>query len=198
MLTANVASFKSSEATKRQHSGFKFLDVSQISTSKLLGIAVVLFAARLVIFSPGFLGIGIIAAATVFAWFQFQKLTGFWRSISRAVVLACAACLTAMWSTTFVEPANAQLLFQAEEFFKEKLFGAVGGSGLTLADTTIGVVFACMRALYILYLAVAIIGVVNAVRQDEDWQTAARTPLLIFVCVTAADMLTQFIVGTTY
>ena len=57
--------------------------------------------------------------------------------------------------------------------------------------------FNVLRALYLLYIAVALIGVVNAVRKDEDWQTVARTPLLVVVAVTIADVLTGFIIGDT-
>jgi hypothetical protein len=56
-------------------------------------------------------------------------------------------------------------------------------------------VFNVLRALYLLYIAVALIGVINAVRKDEDWQVVARTPLLVVIAVTIADVLTSFIIG---
>jgi hypothetical protein len=37
--------------------------------------------------------------------------------------------------------------------------------------------------------------VINAVRKDEDWQSIARTPLLVVVAVTIADVLTRFVIG---
>ena len=58
-------------------------------------------------------------------------------------------------------------------------------------------VFNVLRAVYLLYIAVSLIGVINAVRKDEDWQSIARTPLLVVVAVTIADVLTGFIIGDT-
>ncbi|WP_245602633.1 hypothetical protein [Gloeothece verrucosa] len=62
-------------------------------------------------------------------------------------------------------------LFQnAEEFFN---------TTFTSSGAAIPLVFNTLRALYIVYLAVAFIGVFNSVRQDEDWVAAARTPILV-------------------
>jgi hypothetical protein len=163
------------------------------STRFLLITASALFTIKMLIGSPGFLAIIIIVGATALAWYQFRMLSGEWRWLSRFLILGLTACLTALWVTTQAEPAQAQFFFQAETFFNDQLLpGLGGGAG---ADAAVAIIFNSMRAIYLLYLAVAIIGVVNAVRQDEDWQTAARTPLLIFVAVTFADVLTNFIVG---
>jgi hypothetical protein len=43
----------------------------------------------------------------------------------------------------------------------------------------------------------SLVGVINAVRKDEDWQSVARTPLLVVVAVTIADVLTGFVIGDT-
>jgi hypothetical protein len=37
--------------------------------------------------------------------------------------------------------------------------------------------------------------VVQAARQDEDWQNLARTPLIILIAITMGDLLSQFIIG---
>jgi hypothetical protein len=52
-----------------------------------------------------------------------------------------------------------------------------------------------LRAIYLLYIAISLVGVINAVRKDEDWQSIARTPLLVVVAVTIADVLTGFVIG---
>ena len=54
-----------------------------------------------------------------------------------------------------------------------------------------------LRAIYLLYIAVSLIGVINAVRKDEDWQSIARVPLLVVVAVTVADVLTGFVIGSS-
>ena len=89
-------------------------------------------------------------------------------------------------------PASAQFFGKAEEFFKTTLTEGTEGAN---TETAVSLVFNVLRALYLLYIAVALIGVVNAVRKDEDWQTVARTPLLVVVAVTIADVLTGFIIG---
>jgi hypothetical protein len=160
-----------------------------LSTSNLLIAASILFAAKMLTCAPGFLGVAVIGLATVLAWSQFKNLRGRWRWAARFLTVIITSSLTAVWlATNVVEPAHAQFLYQAEQFFLTKILPGVSGTGQAGGTSVISIIFNVMRALYILYLAVALIGVVNAVRQDEDWQTAARTPLLIFVCITAADV----------
>ncbi|MGF2015691.1 MAG: hypothetical protein RMX25_029950, partial [Nostoc sp. DedVER01b] len=98
------------------------------------------------------------------------------------------------WLDAFAAPAEAQFFKKAEDFFQNTLTsGSSNGSNTQLA---VGLVFNVLRALYLLYIAVALIGVVNAVRKDEDWQNIARTPLLVVVAVTIADVLTGFVIGS--
>ncbi len=85
------------------------------------------------------------------------------------------------------EPAQAQFFNRAQTFFT---------STFTASGTAVPIVFNTLRALYIIYLAIAFIGVFNSVRQDEDWVTAARTPILVVISVTLADLLTGLITGT--
>ena len=109
-------------------------------------------------------------------------------------VLAVAVILSAFWLDYFAVPAQAQFFGKAEDFFKNTLTqGADAGN----TQPAVSLVFNVLRALYLLYIAVALIGVVNAVRKDEDWQSIARTPLLVVVAVTIADVLTGFIIGDT-
>ncbi|GAA6624215.1 hypothetical protein [Scytonema sp. NUACC26] len=107
--------------------------------------------------------------------------------------LAIATILSFFWIDYFSVPAAAQFFGKAENFFKNNLTqGSSQGSGTANA---VSLVFNVIRALYLLYIAVALIGVVNAVRKDEDWQVVARTPLLVVIAVTIADVLTSFIIG---
>jgi hypothetical protein len=108
-------------------------------------------------------------------------------------IMAIALLLTVFWLDYFAAPAQAQFFAKAEDFFKNTLTEGSNDSGTNAA---VGLVFNVLRALYLLYIAVALIGVVNAVRKDEDWQNIARTPLLVVVAVTIADVLTGFIIGS--
>ncbi len=93
------------------------------------------------------------------------------------------------------EPVQAQFFRKAEDFFRFNLTqGLEGGSGTVAA---VSLVFNVLRAIYLLYIAISLIGVVNSIRKDEDWQTVIRTPLLVVVAVTIADVLTGFVVGNS-
>ena len=107
-------------------------------------------------------------------------------------IFAIALILTVFWLDYFAAPAQAQFFGKAEDFFKNTLTEGTNDSG---TNSAVSLVFNVLRALYLLYIAIALIGVVNAVRQDEDWQNIARTPLLVVVAVTIADVLTGFIIG---
>jgi hypothetical protein len=109
-------------------------------------------------------------------------------------VLAVAVILSLFWLDYFVAPAQAQFFKKAEDFFKNNLTQGLTATASTQA--AVSLVFNVLRALYLLYIAVSLIGVINAVRKDEDWQSVARTPLLVVVAVTIADVLTGFVIGS--
>lgn len=108
-------------------------------------------------------------------------------------IFAIAVILCAFWLDYFANPAQAQFFRKAEDFFKNNLTQGAGGDSNTQA--AVSLIFNVLRAIYLLYIAVSLIGVINAVRKDEDWQSVARTPLLVVVAVTIADVLTGFVIG---
>lgn len=55
--------------------------------------------------------------------------------------------------------------------------------------------FNVLRGLFLLYVGISLVRVINSARNDEDWQTIARTPLIIIIAVTAGDILTTLITG---
>ena len=120
-----------------------------------------------------------------------QKRLSLWTKATVTVVLLVCLCL--LWLGFLAEPASAQFFGTAEEFFKNTL--AADASNDTNLESAVALVFNVLRAIYLLYIAVALIGVVNSVRKDEDWQAVARTPLLVVVAVTIADVLTSFVIG---
>ena len=110
------------------------------------------------------------------------------RSLIILQILAAAVILSLYWLDWFASPAQAQFFGEAERFFKGS-FPDPGG------QTAISLIFNVLRAIYLLYIAISLVGVINAVRKDEDWQSIARTPLLVVVAVTVADVLTRFVIG---
>jgi hypothetical protein len=84
-------------------------------------------------------------------------------------------------------PVHAQFLQGAEAFF-ETTFGGTAGD-------TIPIVFGVLRAIFLLYIAVSLIRIVNAARNDDDWQQMAKAPLIIVMAVVVGDVLTTLVVG---
>ncbi|MBF2063261.1 MAG: hypothetical protein IGS39_02335 [Calothrix sp. C42_A2020_038] len=135
----------------------------------------------------------LLLTGAVTAYIQYfgkcAKLPTNWIIILQTLVVV--VILSGFWLDWFANPAAAQFFSKAEIFFKNNLADA-SQSGATNA---VSLVFNVIRALYLLYIAVSLVGVVNAVRKDEDWQVVARTPLLVVIAVTIADVLTSFITG---
>lgn len=88
-----------------------------------------------------------------------------------------------------VAPASAQFMNNAEKFFKDANYFP----GIDQKVT--GFIFAVLRGLFLIYLAIGLIRVVQAARNDEDWQTIARTPIIIAITVVVGDILSGLVVG---
>ncbi|WP_414526591.1 hypothetical protein [Nodularia chucula] len=110
-------------------------------------------------------------------------------------ILAISVILSIFWLDYFALAAHAQFFGRAENFFRNTLTQDAGGDAN--GQTAVSLIFNVLRAIYLLYIAVSLIGVINAVRKDEDWQSIARIPLLVVVAVTVADVLTGFVIGDT-
>ena len=59
----------------------------------------------------------------------------------------------------------------------------------------VGFIFAILRGLFLIYLGIALVRIVQAARNDEDWQILARTPIIVAVTVVIGDILAGLIVG---
>jgi heme A synthase len=110
-------------------------------------------------------------------------------------ILVAAVILSGFWLDYSAAPAQAQFFKKAEDFFQNTL--TQGSTTTDNTRTAVSLVFNVLRAIYLLYIAGSLIGVINAVRKDEDWQSIARIPLLVVIAVTVADVLTGFIIGDT-
>ncbi|MGG6239661.1 hypothetical protein ACQ4N7_13630 [Nodosilinea sp. AN01ver1] len=93
-----------------------------------------------------------------------------------------------LWLITLLAyPAHAQFFGGAETWMTTN-FGTAAGDAIPL-------VFNVLRGLFLLYVGISLVRVINSARNDEDWQTIARTPLIIIIAVTAGDVLTTLITG---
>ena len=136
--------------------------------------------ARMIGTDPFFLSVAVVA--TILAT-CLPKLV---KKHYRQAFVACLMLCTTALMLGVNQSANAQFFQSAESYFT---------SNFSASSAGITVVFAALRALYIIYVAVSLIGAINAFRSDEDWMTVARTPTLVVVGVTLADFLTTMITG---
>lgn len=126
---------------------------------------------------------------TVLGELMGQKRSPRWTVALQILVGIVSITMLLLYSAT---PAAAEPAFfqTAEKFFIDNFAKGVQGG-----DTAVSLVFNVLRAIFLLYVAVALIGVLNAFRQDNDWQSAARTPLLVVIVAVIADVLTGVIIG---
>ncbi|WP_218082498.1 hypothetical protein [Anthocerotibacter panamensis] len=109
---------------------------------------------------------------------KIRPVFGAWGSV--ALLVACALIVT----INHAEPAHA-LFFQQAETWLTGNFPQANGAIVLVGNA--------LRALFVIYVAVSIVSVINKLRQDEDWQTAARTPIIVTVGITIMDVLTTAI-----
>lgn len=93
---------------------------------------------------------------------------------------------TLFFLQSLAAPASAQFFQTAEQWMTGQFPDA---------SQVVPLVFNVLRGLFILYLGISLVRVVQAARQDEDWQNLARTPLIIMIAVTMGDVLAGMIVG---
>lgn len=133
--------------------------------------------------------LGIFATVTI-AWrHNFNSLFTFLEKLSRYyrfptpifIILGTFVILDAL-ST----PAQAQFFQNAETWMTGQFTGA--GEAIPL-------VFNVLRGLFLIYLGISLVKVIQASRQDEDWQNLARTPMIILIAVTVGDILANLIIG---
>ena len=59
----------------------------------------------------------------------------------------------------------------------------------------VGVVFFAYRFAMIVYVGASLTKVVGAMREEEDWKSAAKTPVIILICLAVADLMSTMILG---
>lgn len=93
---------------------------------------------------------------------------------------------TSLFINILAKPAQAQFFQNAETWMTSQFTGA--GEAIPL-------VFNVLRGLFLIYLGISLVKVIQAARQDEDWQNLARTPMIILIAVTIGDILANLIIG---
>lgn len=86
-------------------------------------------------------------------------------------------------------PAQAQFLQNAETFIANLL------STSNVPATMVPLIFGVLRAIFVIYIAIAVIRVLVAARNDDDWTTLARTPLIIVMAIVIGDLMANLVIG---
>jgi uncharacterized BrkB/YihY/UPF0761 family membrane protein len=142
-----------------------------------------------------FLGLSILATRT--NWLQDSKFNKFLarEGVLPIIGLTVVAALS-IYFVIHAEPSHAQFFFNAETKLKSGVTPFVGTDGGAAVANVIGVIFFAYRFAMICYIGAAIIKVVGAMREEEDWKNSARTPGIILISLAIADVATQLILGT--
>lgn len=149
--------------------------------SSFIGCLIALFSAAIIVKQQ--------EAVKFFNWLQTW---GCKQHLNIAVLVFCLVGIVFFLDYTAF-PADAQFFNQTEGWLRSS-FPMNGGTGAGGTDIY-KLVFNTLRAIFVLYLAVALVRVIAAARNDEDWQTLARTPLIILITVTMGDILAGLITG---
>lgn len=166
--------------------------VIPLPNRSLLVVALSCLVLNVLIHGPTFLVVPAVAGLTSLAWRhtfpshswsrRASKVRGITRKAGRLLGLGL------LWLMTLLAyPAQAQFFGNAETWMTTN-FGTAAGDAIPL-------VFNVLRGLFLLYVGISLVRVINSARNDEDWQTIARTPLIIIIAVTAGDILTSLITG---
>lgn len=68
-------------------------------------------------------------------------------------------------------------------------------SSFPQASTAVPLIFNALRAIFLIYVAISLISVLNAARQGDDLLTIARSPAVVVAVVGIGDVLTTIIVS---
>lgn len=87
---------------------------------------------------------------------------------------------------SIVDPAHAQFFGNTQTFLE-----GIAGENAEVVTLLMQVI----RGLFVIYMLFALVQVINAARQGEEWKDLAKTPFLIMLIGVLGDTLTGAIVG---
>jgi hypothetical protein len=104
----------------------------------------------------------------------------------------CLASFALAESLLHPRPVHA-VFFENARIWLDNLFLSTGNTTAVLGvDMTINV----LRAVLLVWIALGIIRTVQAARNDEDWQTTARVPILATISIVVGDVITSLVIPT--
>lgn len=103
---------------------------------------------------------------------------------SYALAVASVSLTAPLAMNVFATPANALIFNNAQTAFT---------TAFPLAGTVIPIIFNIFRAVYITYLLYSAISIWTSYQRDEDWMSAAKAPIIVFVAAELTDAVAQMI-----
>ncbi len=165
------------------------------STLTLMGVTGVLMIAEMSVHNILMGGFMIASAIVIALPKQSQALFTNFDKLQRKYGVNLYAVLFALLAVICLidfaaAPANAQFFNNAQTWMTTTFGNA--GNGQT--SGVIELFFNVLRALFLLYVGISLVQIIQSTRNDEDWQTLARTPLIIVMAVFVGDLITGLIV----
>lgn len=108
------------------------------------------------------------------------------RRRSKTWLVGCICITTLFLLSCLMSPAHAAFYSAAEAFFT---------SSFPQAGVAIPLIFNALRGIFLIYVAIALIAVMNAFRQGEEWLTVAKSPAAVIVVVALGDVLSTIIIA---
>jgi hypothetical protein len=166
------------------------------STIGLMGVTGALMILEMSVHNIMLGGLMIAGAIAVAIPKQTQALLTNFEKLQRKWGVNLYAILFAFLSVIFLldfasAPSQAQFFNNAQTWMN----GAFGNAGNGQTQAVIELFFNVLRGLFLLYVGISLVRIVQAARNDEDWQTLARTPLIIVLSVFVGDLVTGLITG---
>ena len=153
---------------------------------------------------PGVLAIGFLFAMLGVCWVGYTRFIAYlWRRYSgldAGLRLSVGAAVLTIYARWTQEPAYAFLGRACGVLKKITSSTGVGGGG-GIGDTGAGgnvarlieATIFIIRGLFLVYLAISAVNIFKLMQRDEDWQTAARAPLIAVVMVAVVEGISMIV-----
>lgn len=147
------------------------------------------------------ISLGFTIAAKQTSWMEDTKFNRF---LQREGIVPVIALLTisalCLYFLMTPEPAMAQFFNHAQTKLTEgdeALSGFLAGTDASAENLNkfINLIFVAYRFVIIIYLGTSLVKVIGAMREDEDWKSAAKIPALVLVVLSIADIASVLILG---
>jgi uncharacterized membrane protein YidH (DUF202 family) len=152
------------------------------------------------LFGMGFSAIGLYTAEYQFVLGSIPVMLGalFWKDTKRLLrlidqipaanqVLITGITLLVSIGYFFVLPADAVFLDRACGLLNTVFSSA--GATVNPVQITINII----RAMFLIYMAIALIQTFNSMNRDEDWQVAVRAPVIAVLIIVIVDVISQLV-----